>query len=91
MKRLIIEQSDGEFYTSHSGLGLVGACINRHSDLSRQVGRLSRGNGQIADIDILRSYLGLLCLGKSDFQAITGMRGDGYFQQALGIGRIPST
>ena len=91
MKRLIIEQSDGEFYTSHSGLGLVGACINRHSDLGRQVGRLSRGNGQIADIDILRSYLGLLCLGKSDFQAITGMRGDGYFQQALGIGRIPST
>ena len=91
MKRLIIEQSDGEFYTSHSGLGLVGACINRHSDLGRQVGRLSRGNGQIADIDILRSYLGLLCLGKSDFQAITGMRGDDYFQQALGIGRIPST
>ena len=91
MKRLVIEQSDGEFYTSHSGLGLVGACINRHSDLGRQVGRLSRGNGQIADIDILRSYLGLLCLGKSDFQAITGMRGDGYFQQALGIGRIPST
>ena len=91
MKRLVIEQSDGEFYTSHSGLGLVGACINRHSDLGRQVGRLSRGNGQIADIDILRSYLGLLCLGKSDFQSITGMRGDGYFQQALGIGRIPST
>ena len=91
MKRLIIEQSDGEFYTSHSGLGLVGACINRHSDLGRQVGRLSRGNGQIADIDILRSDLGLLCLGKSDFQAITGMRDDDYFQQALGIGRIPST
>jgi len=31
------------------------------------VGRLGRGSGQIADIDILCSYLGLLCLGKSDF------------------------
>ena len=37
MKRLIIEQSDGEFYTSHSGLALAGACIHRHSDLGRQV------------------------------------------------------
>ena len=55
------------------------------------MGRLSRGGGQIADIDILRSYLGLLCLGKSDFQAITGMRDDDFFQQALGIGRVPST
>ena len=91
MKRLIIEQSDDEFYTSHSGLALVSACINRYSDLERQVGRLSRGNGQIADIDILRSYLRLLCLGKSDFQAITSMCDDDFFQQALGIGRLPPT
>ena len=90
MKRLILEQSNDEFYTSHSGLALIGACINRYSDLGRQVGRLSRGSGQIAEIDILRSYLGLLCLGKSDFQAITGMRNDEYFKQSLGIGRLPS-
>ena len=90
MKRLIIEQSDDEFYTSHSGLALVGACLNRYSDLGRQVGRLAGSSGQIAEIDILRSYLGLLCLGKSDFQAITGMRDDEYFKQSLGIGRLPS-
>jgi len=29
MKRIIIEQSDDEFYTSHSGLALAGLCINR--------------------------------------------------------------
>ena len=34
MKRLLLEQSNGEFYISHSGLALVGTCINRHSDLS---------------------------------------------------------
>lgn len=54
------------------------------------MGRLHRGAGQIAEIDILRSYLGLLSLGKSDFQAITGMRDDDYFRQSLRIGRVPS-
>ncbi len=91
MKRLVLQQSNDEFYTSHSGLALVGACINRSSDLGRQVSRLSRTSGQIADIDIVRSYLGLLCLGKSDFQAVAGMHGDDYFQHALGIARLPTT
>ena len=55
MKRMILEQSNEEFYTSHSGLALVGACINRHSELGRYVGRSARGSDQIAEIDILRS------------------------------------
>jgi hypothetical protein len=90
MKRLILEQSSEEFYTSHSGLALAGACINRYSDLNRSIGRVANGNDHIAEIDILRSYLGLLCLGKSDYQAIAAMREDDYFKEALGIGRMPS-
>jgi len=90
MKRLILEQSNEEFYTSHSGLALAGACINRYSDLGRYVGRVAKGSDHIAEIDILRSYLGLLCLGKSDYQAIAAMREDDYFKEALGIGRMPS-
>ncbi|RPJ07932.1 MAG: IS1380 family transposase [Deltaproteobacteria bacterium] len=90
MKRLILEQSSDEFYTSHSGLALAGACINRYSDLGQSVGRVAKGSDHIAEIDILRSYLGLLCLGKSDYQAIAAMREDDYFKQALGIGRMPS-
>mgnify|MGYP000078301758 FL=1 len=70
MKRLTLEQSSEEFYTSNSGLALAGACINRYSDLGRQVGRVAKGSDHIAEVDILRSYLGLLCLGKSDYQAI---------------------
>ncbi len=90
MKRMILEQSSEEFYTSHSGLVLAGACINRYSDLGRSVGRVAKGSDHIAEIDILRCYLGLLCLGKSDYQAIAAMREDDYFKQALGIGRMPS-
>ena len=90
MKRLILEQSSEEFYTSHSGLALAGACINRYSDLGRYVGRVAKGSDHIAEIDILRCYLGLLCLGKSDYQAIAAMREDEYFKEALDIGRMPS-
>ena len=90
MKRFILEQSSEELYTSHSGLALVGACVNRYSDLGRRAGRQSRGTEQISDINILRSYLGLLSMGKSDFQAVTAMQGDDYFKHALAINRLPS-
>ncbi len=90
MKRMILEQSSDAFYTSQSGLALVGACINRYSELGRYVGRVAKGSDHIAEVDIVRSSLGLLCLGKSDYQAVTAMREDEYFKQALGICRIPS-
>ncbi len=35
MKRLIIEQSTTETYTSHSGLALVGLCLNRYSTIHK--------------------------------------------------------
>ncbi len=91
MKRFIIEQSDNEFYTSHSGLALIGLCINRFSDLPKQVaGKMTRGQDKISHTDIVRSMLGLLCLGKSDFEAISSMRDDTYFKQSLGISTVPS-
>lgn len=90
MKRMDLEQSNEEFYTSHSGLALAGACINRYSDLSRHIGRVDQGSSYISEPDIFRSYLGLLCLGKSDYQAINAMRDDLFFLEALGIDRIPS-
>lgn len=90
MKRMNLEQSSEEFYTSHSGLLLAGACINRYIDIGRHVGRVGQGNDHISEPDIFRSYLGLLCLGKSDFQAIDAMRGDLFFLEALGIDRVPS-
>ena len=82
MKRFILEQSDDEFYTSHSGLALAGLCINRYSDLSRVIGRKMDNNSNlIFHADLLRSYLGSLCLGKSDYEAITSMRQDDYFNR----------
>jgi hypothetical protein len=45
----------------------------------------------VATSDIVRSYLGLLVQGKSDFDAIENLRGDKFFKQALGIGLLPSS
>jgi len=91
MKRFIIEQSDKEFYTSNSGLVLVGHCINRLCSLPLK-GKKSFpvGPGGIGTDDILRSYVGILSIGQSDFEAISNRREDDYFRQALGIDRVPS-
>ena len=91
MKRFILEQSDNEFYTSHSGLALAGLCINRYSELSRVAGRkMEKNTNLISHSDLLRSYLGLLCLGKSEYEAMTEKRDDDYFKSSLGITNVPS-
>jgi len=91
MKRFILEQSDDELYTSHSGLALAGLCMNKYGNLSRVIGRKMKNTGNlISDADILRSYIGLLCIGKSDYEAISSMREDEYFKNSLGITNVPS-
>jgi len=91
MKRFILEQSTDEMYTDCSDLALVGLCINRYSNLSGTVARTTENSHNlIPDTDLLRSYLGLLCTGKSDYEAVTSLREDVFFKEALGIGQVPS-
>jgi hypothetical protein len=91
MKRFIIEKSEDEFYTSHSGLSLAGLGLNRFTSLVKRLGALPPlKRGAISHADVLRSYIALLCLGKSDFEAISGFRNDRYFKEALALTDIPS-
>ena len=39
---------------------------------------------------MVRAYIGLLALGKSDFEAIENYRKDGFFRRALGLRAVPS-
>lgn len=65
MKRFLLEQSNDELYTSQSGVALADFYINRYSNLSRVTRRKMENNGSlILNIDILPSYLDLLCPGK---------------------------
>jgi hypothetical protein len=45
----------------------------------------------VANSDILKSYLALLCLGKSDFDAIENFRDHAFFMRALGLHTVPSS
>lgn len=91
MKRFILEQSETEFYTSHSGLALAGLCLNRYGQLNQSLEKGIPLRHGIAHADIIKSYIGTLCLGKSDFEAIENHRNDDYFKVALSIQQVPST
>jgi len=90
MKRFTIEQSDEEFYTSHSGLALIGLALNRFTSLSSGLAVMDAPSDLIAGIDIIRSYCALLAQGKSDFIAVEQYRGDDFFREALGNKDVPS-
>jgi hypothetical protein len=91
MKKYIIEQAKDEFYTSHAGLAFVGPCVNRYTSLPQRIAAAARQDAGIPHIDIIRSFIGLLAIGKSDFEAITGMKNDLHFRNAFGISSVPST
>ena len=90
MKRFIIEKSEDEFYTSHSGLALVGLGVNRYTSLNAKLRRSIPDTKDISNIDVIRSYIGLLSLGKSDYEAIADMKHDKFFRESLGIKQVPS-
>jgi hypothetical protein len=88
--RFTIEQSDTEFYTSQSGMALVGLAVNRYTTLASRLAKAAPSQG-IAAADVLRCYIGLLCQGKSDFEAIRPFfEDDEFFAAALGVKDVPS-
>ena len=81
-------QSDTDTITSHSGLALVWRAV-AHTRLDKDLGAIPLRHG-IAHADCARSYVGLLCIGKSDFDAVENRREDQFFKTALGIAKVPS-
>ncbi|WP_051021855.1 transposase [Thioflavicoccus mobilis] len=65
--------------------------LNRCTDLAGDAAAVSPlHRDAMPHVTILSSYIALLCLGKSDFEAITGFREDPYFGEVLGLDRVPS-
>jgi len=82
-----------EVIESNAGLALAGKIL---TGLEREVKRLDDieipgmlepriGNG-----DVVRSYVGLLVLGRTNYEDIELFRQHGYFRRTLGIKRVPS-
>jgi hypothetical protein len=74
---------------STAGLALVGQYLKR-INLNALVDPAFPVRSGIAHSDIVRSYLGLLCQGKSDFEAVEALRASPFALRALGLVQAPS-
>ena len=90
MRPFIVKQLDYDL-TPVAGLALVGHHLNRLAPVFKKLDAALPVRSGVANSDILRSYLGLLVQGKSDFDAIENFRGDAFFKRALGIKLLPSS
>ena len=90
MQKYILEQSESETYTSHAGLSLIGLCLNKYGNINKALKPIPLRHG-ISHSDIIKSYMGTLSLGKSDFEAVENYRQDTHFKTSLSIEQIPST
>ena len=73
-----------------AGLAFVGKYL-KHININSLIDSAFPVRSGVANSDILKSYLGLLCLGKNDFDAIENFRGNAFFIRALGLSAVPSS
>jgi hypothetical protein len=90
MRPLIVKQLKYDL-TPVAGLALVGHHLKRLAPVFKQIDKALPVRTGVRSSDIVRSYVGLLVQGKSDFDAIENFRGDAFFKQALGIELLPSS
>ena len=94
MKNIKIEFTNERIIPA-SGLAVVGAILGK-SDFIKHCNRMdvtpNRSQHQIKNGDILLTYIGMLCMGKPEFQAVHEMDDDrDFYKTALGIAyNIPS-
>jgi len=88
----IIKEGD-EHLTSHSGLALIGALLNRTELGARLDAVMLPGcrEPKIPHGDIVKSMVGLLCMGKPDYDAIEAFREVPFFRYSLGLGQCPAS
>jgi hypothetical protein len=77
--------------TARAGLTLVGLALERFARLTSHIDPRFPVRAGIATSEVLKSYVGLLCEGKSDFDAIEAKRADRLFAAALKLRQVPSS
>ena len=90
--RFEIVQCD-EQLSSHSGLALVGAILDR-SSIRKRLDAVVLPEHPLSEIshgEVATAMIGLICVGKPDFDAIEPFRDDPFFIQSLGLDLVPSS
>lgn len=89
--KFMISETD-EILVSHSGLALAGSLVRRTA-IQKRINRIRLGDRKRPEVshgDVVAAMIGLLCLGKPDFEAIEAFREDEFFRQALGLAKVAS-
>lgn len=79
--------------TTHAGLATVGALL-AHTKLTKRMNHTvikEFENPIHTHADVIKSYLGLLCQGKSDFDHIEPFRKDDVFRICMQLNKVPSS
>ena len=83
--------SAGLELTGMGGLVLVGALLKRFTGFQASFNAaFVKGPGGIPFGDVLIPGLAMLCTGKSDFEAVSHLRGSSWAARALQVGRVAS-
>ncbi len=90
MARFEVRQTGKLNLTSYSGLALIGQCCQAAQVDAVVDPKLSVSQGMRTS-DVVKSMVGLLSLGKSDFEAIEPFREDRFFKKSLGLSKIPGS
>jgi hypothetical protein len=93
MEPIVYEFSKSdEHLSSHSGLALIGALLARTHLKGRICEKELTGcrEPKISHYDIVSAMVGLLCIGKPNYDAIELFRSDPFFSRSLDIERCPS-
>ncbi|AXF57691.1 hypothetical protein [Salicibibacter kimchii] len=92
MIKFKIEETN-EKLTPYTGLGIVGQLLSK-TGLSTRLDQLPipgvKTTPDVSNSDVAKSYLGLLCQGKSDFECVEEFREEPFYQYALDINAVPS-
>jgi len=90
--RFQIVQGNEELF-SHAGLAVVGAILER-SRIKERLDMVMLPEHPFPEIshgEVAKAMIGLICLGKPDYDAIELFRDDPFFLQSLGLKIVPSS
>jgi hypothetical protein len=89
----ILLQITDQDITSHAGLIHIGPYLKSKEfrNAVNSVSRIKKTSGVIPDVDIICCWIALLCLGKTEYEAIDEFRKDTFFKQVIGVPIVPSS
>lgn len=86
-------QTNETILTTHAGLATVGALLS-HTKLTSRLNQTIVKENEVPAYthgDVMKSYIGLLCQGKSDFDHIEPFREDDVFRVCMQVNKVPSS